>query len=196
MVQQGEYSFSVGIRDNPFGPQKVTVPVDWKKYKSLDFSGIDGEDGHPGTDGLDSLFEDKGDGNDGFDGSPGVKGSDGTDISLLVFYYDASGLEVGELYGPVMLLFFNIADNEFYLTTLNPVAIDVSGGHVALYYTDFNILEYLSFKTGGSNGGLAGSRGPSSVLDIFNFVQTVQGAAPVCPDRLRKCRWTRIAPGR
>lgn len=131
MIEEGMFRFMVAIEENPFKSEEYEWGIDWFSLDRVNYSGMDGTDGRDGQDGRDgygssSFTLDGGDGSDGDDGGDGYRGPD---ITLVAAYYDISDMVWAKRGEERMLILFNPKTGDTFLSALNSVTIDVSGGN-------------------------------------------------------------------
>ncbi|MBN1410721.1 MAG: hypothetical protein JW969_07735 [Spirochaetales bacterium] len=130
LIKNGYYSLHLSIKENSFQGKNYTWYIDWGKYNTLDYSGMQGEEGRDGRDGSDGsdfneINVDGGDGEDGYDGYPGARGKI---VEMLVLFYNVEGMGIENIDDPRMLLFYNMMNKKIYLTKVQNIVINASGG--------------------------------------------------------------------
>lgn len=132
MIEIGEYELELTIADNPFRPQFYSWPINWTGLNTIDYSGKDGEDGKNGRKGMDGVSTSTMniDGHDGEDGKDGKDGKNARNVTLIAAYYDIGNTALVEGSGESKLLLFYDPDwNRYYLSNLQEVKVDLSGGN-------------------------------------------------------------------
>jgi hypothetical protein len=183
-----EFSLTIKVRNNPYY-KRVSWPVNWEGFTTLDFSGAPGENGLDGLDGSDGSSSygvaDGSDGSDGWDGGDGKKGMDAT---VLVLYYSVDGMDIKGIRDNTMLFLADITHKSEYLLKKGNVIIDASGGNggdggkggdagEGTEYTENNDDMMFTRKKGkdgepgtGGSGGNGGDGGSIQLLYVQDHI--------------------------
>jgi hypothetical protein len=132
ILESGEYTLSIGVKNNSFQKQTLHWGIDWEGYDRLDYTGKKGRNGDDGCKGRDGGNVPGGGagihGEDGENGEDGSPGGCGRDAVLCALFYDVKGLSMKGIDTDLMICLYDTVKGDVMLAPLRKITIDASGG--------------------------------------------------------------------